>query len=286
MSGDTRVRWSPEERARFDLAATFYGPPKAGDSEAVWKSCIKRAGVRERPMASEPVARMNAIRSGTIKIKAPEPAPIEKPVVTLREELAAKVADADIAQVEEMNDFLTKHDVVNAAIQGKTPVEEAAPPPPPMQETVAEFISDILLRVLYDARLRKALRDIVTETLAPEAELEQRQGITWREPKTPRERAMRVVIVGGNFGEVPSVPGVDLRYWGGKDYGESTHRLKALLQNCDVAVVRTSGVRHAAMYMVKDREKTGKLKALYWDRPLGELGAELSRIHFVNAGVQ
>ena len=66
------------------------------------------------------------------------------------------------------------------------------------------------------------------------------------------------------------IQGLDLRFWGTVQ-GEHPARLKALMANADMVIVIVSNIRHEAMYAVKEREKLGRLRAVYWTRPLTEL---------------
>jgi hypothetical protein len=243
-----KVFWSPEEYARFYAAAKFFGPPKRGDSLQVYEATQRRAQVPIRPFDPATIAKMNRVRAEPTKAPEPTPEPAATPVAEPPAEPKIEPAAA---------------------------IEEVELPPPP---TVVDLVAGAILELLYHPQIRRGLRDLVAEALAPEAELEQRQAITWREPK-PGERRLRVVVAGGNFQahNIAAVPGLDLRIWGQMP-DESTHRLKALLQSCDVAIAVTSGVRHGAMYMIKDRAKQGKLKAIYWTRPLSELRPELVRL--------
>lgn len=251
-----RIEWSKDEWSRFLMAARFFGPPRRGDTPQIYEAAQRRAQVRMRPFDSATAAKMNKARSTPLSdgslAKAPDPVPIPPPVVEVREEATAP-----------------------AAVEASPAELEAEAPTLP---GIADLVSDAILRVLYNPAIRVALRELVAEALAPESELEQKQAITWRAPKVG-ERQLRVVLAGGNFAAygIKNVTGLDLRLWG-QQREDSTHRLRAILQNCDMAIAVTSGIRHAAMWMIKEREKQGRLQAIYWTRPLSELKPELERL--------
>jgi hypothetical protein len=122
----------------------------------------------------------------------------------------------------------------------------------------ADMISDVILRVLYNPEIRVALRNVVTETLAPESELEQHNAIVWRMPKIGREPQPRIVLVGGwahTIEVLRRVKGVDWRFFGKGVGDESLHRLKALAGGADLAVIMTKNCGHPAEQSAKARAK-------------------------------
>lgn len=243
-----KIVWNEQERAEIFRHARTFGPPERGDSAEIWRKMqeVLPSG-RRRPFDPMTMALVNAERKkGRLPPKAAAPPEEAVPAPTLA-----------------------------------TP---EPPPPvaiePPEEVSVATLIVDTILRTLYDPRLREALRSLVAEALLPESELEQSEAITWRAPTLGKERKPRVVIVGGQTQmreQLRNLPNVDLRFWG-LVQGESPARLNAILQNANLAVVIVSNVRHYAMHSVKDREKLGRIKAIYWTRPLSELRASLETL--------
>jgi hypothetical protein len=141
------------------------------------------------------------------------------------------------------------------------PQPESQPPAPYRPDVAglaADMISDVILRVLYNPEIRVALRNVVTETLAPESELEQHNAIVWRMPKIGREPQPRIVLVGGwahTIEVLRRVKGVDWRFFGKGVGDESLHRLKALAGGADLAVIMTKNCGHPAEQSAKARAK-------------------------------
>lgn len=246
-----RVHWTKEERNAVMAAAVTFGHPEVGDTAEVWQRAQERAGLppnRRRPMDPATAAEMNKLRR-------------KQPVKT---------------------EILTAPPPPPKPVEPVAPEPTAPEAPPPAEEgathSIASLITDVVLRVLYEPRIRVALRNIVAETLAPETELAQVEGVTWREPRLQRERLPRVVVAGGRtFLREPlrSVPGIDLRLWG-QVQGESPHRLYSLLRDADHVFVVTSDIPHDVMYGVKSRAKrsgSSNLNVVYWTKPLSELPA-------------
>lgn len=246
-----RVRWTNEERARFYEAARSLGPPDGQDTKEVWRKAQEVAGFskdRMRPFASADAADMNKERRKGRVTLAPKP---------------PEVVEVKSPSPEELG----------------LPLTPSEPEPPDasaldLRALAAEAISDVVLRVLYDVRIRAALRGLIAETIAPEPELEKVQALTWREPKLPIERKLRVVLTG----PVPTdleVPGLDLRFWGQKS-GESLYRLRSLLEGADVAVVFSNAISHKAQYMIKAR--SNKLRIIYFSQGKAALKPELEKL--------
>lgn len=254
-----RVRWTDEERARFYEAARSLGPPDGNDTQHIWTQAQQVAGFtpsRMRPFTSTDAAKMNKER------RKGRPA------------TAARDAAVEQAVQAAQNDGIPAARIVP---QGPISVE---PPPQPevipdLRALAAETISDVVLRVLYDPRIRAALRSIVAETLAPETELEATQALSWRKANTPRERRWRVVVVGGggkaDVNTLLGIPGVDVRHFA--DDGESLHRLKAIIAGADEAVIATKSVSHKAQTMVQARAKSWR----YWNGAFNEMRADLEQ---------
>jgi len=255
-----RVTWSPDEYARFYKAAQSFGPPKRGDSNYVFRDAALRAGLKPRPFDPVTASKMNKAREKMERHEAPiykEPA---KTVFWPQPETYAKEAVAE-----------------------PPTAPPAAPEAPqaadhPVLATLASAMTDVFLQVLYDPELRKALRGLVAEALAPEAALEQQQAITWREPKGPMERKLRVVIAGGGLAmhhEMEPIPGVDLRFWSGMD-NESPHRLKAILNSADACVLMTKFISHKAQAMATARKD--RLKIVYCNGGTNELRPQIAAL--------
>ncbi len=235
-----RVHWSADERARFFQAARTFGAPESGDSVEVWRRAIEMAGVPPRPDNSADLAKMNA----------------ERRKGGVQPMLSA-----------------------GAPAPAPAPAREA-PPADDDEPSIASLLVDSLLRVLYDPQLRKALRDLVAEALAPEPELAKRQAITWQEPMLGQSPVPRVVIAGGNralHAALAKTPGVDFRFWG-SEKGESLHRLRALMQGASAAVLMVNAAPHSAMNLIKTHEKKGALTAIYWTRSSSELESSIKQI--------
>lgn len=246
-----KVRWTEDERKAFFEAARTFGPPEIGDMEEVWRKAQEVAGLppnRRRPLDPATAALMNKERrKGRVVIE---------PAVHV------------VPQVPE-----SWQEVI-----APTP-EPVSPILPQVEATVSSLIVDIALRALYDPRLRSALRSLVVEALLPESELEQQQAITWRTPKLPKERAVRVVIAGANAKQVAAIgpiDGLDLRYWG-QATGESIHRLNALLESADIGVLVTKFVSHNAQEVMRAREKKG-MKVIYWNGSPDQLRTHLENL--------
>lgn len=127
-----------------------------------------------------------------------------------------------------------------------------------LSKLAADAISDVVLRVLYNPEIRSALRNIVLETLAPEAELEQDNSIVWRAPKVGREVLPRIVLVGGwthTIEVVRRIKNVDWRFYGRGVGQESLHRLRGLASGADLAVIMTKNCGHPAEQSAKSRAK-------------------------------
>lgn len=238
---------------------------------------------RRRPVHSSAVAKFwKRVKSS--KLRAPEGhlPPAERPtevVSTVPQQTAQHKQEAIASMEATQAPMVTPGNGETTPFVMPTRTLELAPEDVPSVSTaLAAVVSDTILQVLYNPQIRIALRTLVGEALAPESELEQIQATTWREPKLGRERPMRVVIAGGGgvlHAEMQRpIAGVDVRLWG-LHADESMHRLRAILQSADVAVAVVKYVRHGAMWAIKEREKQGKLKAIYWG---GSSAAELRQL--------
>ena len=244
-----RVTWSPDEYARFYKAAQSFGPPKRGDTNYVFRDAALRAGLKPRPFDPATAAKMNKAREKMERLEAPI---YKAPAVEMREE--------------------PKPEAPPAAPEAPQAADH------PVLATLASAMTDVFLQVLYDPELRKALRGLVAEAMAPEAALEQQQAITWREPKGPMERKLRVVIAGGGLAmhhEMEPIPGVDLRFWSGMD-NESPHRLKAILNSADACVLMTKFISHKAQAMATARKD--RLKIVYCNGGTNELRPQIAAL--------
>lgn len=235
------------------MHARTFGPPERGDSEDIWRRAQEvLPSNRRRPFDPMTCSKMNSERRKGRVVEPPTSAPVETAPLQSMSKDWKDIIPPSIEQAEET--------------------------------TVASLLVDTVLRALYDPRLRAALRNLVAETLTPESDLQQEQAITWRQPKTPKERLPRVVIAGGRTHMRESLQGlnnVDLRFWG-TTQGESPARLHALLQGADTVFLMVNDVNHKAQQAVRDREKLGRIKAMYWTRPYSELRGVLQMLNIDN----
>ena len=250
-----RVHWTQKERDAFMAAAVTLGYPKIGDTNEVWDRAQVIAGLppaRRRTIDPATAALMNAARKKGAVHTPPKPA------------AAAAIEPAPMVP---------------------PPVAPPEPDLPPTSEEhpVADMIVDTLLRVLYEPRLRAALRNLVAEVLAPETELARVEAVTWRESKLQKEHLPRVVVAGGRTffrDSLRNIKGVDLRLWG-QVQGESHHRLYGLVKDADHCFVITSDIPHAVMHGIKARAKRSgspPLNIVYWTKPLSELPAAVQAL--------
>lgn len=275
MSRKTPVVWDTSERAAFLEAAKSLGYPKRGDSENVWRKAQEIAGFSpERIRKFEPAtaALMNSERKQANKqvnnksAQKPSVAIITHPVPTAPGVLTV-VPPPKLEQAE----------------PAPAPAPVPTPEPTPIETVwaeqiagkVANVLSDSILQLLYNPQIRLALRDIVKEMITPETELQQEQAVTWREPKTPKERLPRIVIGGGPPGLRDLFKGfrtADLRFWG-QGRGESIHRLNAVAANADL-IYMMHGTPHKVTFALDAR----KYKYTMWRHSFSELKLELERI--------
>lgn len=237
------IYWKPHEYALVVQRARELGPPERGDSPEVWRR-MQEGLPPERHRAFDPatMSKINAERrKGRLSIPKPPP-------------LTAVVAPA--AVVEPL----------------PTAKEE------PEQGGVEQLIVQCLLKVLYDPDLRAAARDLVAEVLAPENEEELRSAVTFRKPIPGRAKLLRIAIVGAGgsmHAQLQNIENASVRFWMG--LGESRHKLKAMLQHADLAVVFVKLCEHSAMQMVKDWERHRRRKVIYWHQGANELRTVLEK---------
>jgi len=226
----------------------------------VFRDAALRAGLKPRPFDPVTASKMNKAR-----------------------EKMAEPAKTVFRPPKDSTEPTFKVPVIEMREEPKPEAPPAAPEAPqapdhPVLATLASAMTDVFLQVLYDPALRKALRGLVAEALAPEAALEQQQAITWREPKGPMERKVRVVIAGGGLAmhhQMEPIPGIDLRFWSGSN-DESPHRLKALLGSADACVLVTKFLSHKAQNIVKSRGD--RLKIIYCNGGTNEMRPQLAAL--------
>lgn len=257
-----KIRWDDKERAAFLEAARSFGAPERGDSKEVWQKAQEIAILpnRRRVFSNSEAVIMNAERKKGRSDKglittgvAPDiPIPVTPPPAPVQE-----------IKLEPVPEPTPTEQVLIEQIAGK------------VTGLFSDFLSESILQLLYNPQVRLALRDIVKEMITPETDLQQEQAVTWREPKTPKERLPRIVIGGGPPGLRDLFKGfraADIRFWG-QSRGETPHRLIAVSANADLIYIM-HGTPHKVTFALDAR----KYKYTMWRHSFSELKLELERV--------
>lgn len=220
--------------------------------------------------------------SGLGRARAPSAPVILRPATPAPAETVAPAA-ASTAPAPARNPPSLETLMASAAARGivEPSFDLPAMPDPAIMRTdpvdmVANTISDVILRVLYNPAIRQALRNFVTEAIAPEAELAQIRAVTWRNPLPTQERSPRIVVVGGwqhLLGALKTMKGVDFRFWGRGAGDENLHRLRAICKGCDLAVIITNNTGHPAEQMARANAP----EVVRWARNAEELKAHIEQ---------